>query len=121
MELYCRYTQGAFKVGKGPQEIMARDTKAIANGVTRVELGKLLEKFKIYSLSSLGSQLDLLKAKRKKDEAKIVWISSIQNAEKDTHSRNFMYIRWIFVCAICGKDHNIHILPYLPCLKVVYI
>ena len=39
-----------------------------SGGVTRVELGNLLENFKTDILGAMGSQLDALQAKKRKDE-----------------------------------------------------
>ena len=39
-----------------------------SGGVTRVELGNLLENFKTYILGAMGSQLDALQAKKRQDE-----------------------------------------------------
>jgi len=41
----------------------------LAEGVTRVEIGNLLENFKTNILGTLATQLDIMQAKQKKAEA----------------------------------------------------
>jgi hypothetical protein len=65
----CRnYSQSKEKSGKGPRDIISRVTKSTIWGVTREELGNLLENFKTDILGNLSSQLDTLNIKRKQEE-----------------------------------------------------
>jgi hypothetical protein len=65
----CRnYSLSKEKSGNGPKDILYRVTKSVMGGVTRVEIGNLLENFKIDILGNLSSQLDTLNIKRKQDE-----------------------------------------------------
>ena len=67
----CRkYSRGKAKQGRG-----IRDTKVnkyASKGVTRVELGNLLENFKTDILGTLSSQLDTIKFKKKQEEENLV-------------------------------------------------
>ena len=59
------------KLGKGFREPYSRNVRGnipSSGGVTRIELGNLLENFKIDILGAMGSQLDALQAKKRQDE-----------------------------------------------------
>ena len=55
-----KYSRRRSKVGKGLRDPMKRVTKSAYGGVTRDEIGNLLEDFKIDSLGTISSQLDTL-------------------------------------------------------------
>ena len=63
----CRnYSRSRAKTGKNYQDPYSRNLKTVSlGGITRVEIGNLLHKFKTYILSTIGSQLDTLKIKKK--------------------------------------------------------
>ena len=67
-ELCRKYSRGKEKVGKDSRDSLSKVSKSASGSVTRVELGNLLEIFKIDLLSTLSSQFDTLKAKKKKEE-----------------------------------------------------
>jgi hypothetical protein len=71
LELCRKYSRGTSKKGKGPRDILTRTGKTVGGGVTRVEIGNMLEDFKTDILSSLSSQLDTLQMKKKKEEAEL--------------------------------------------------
>ena len=58
-----KYSRSKAKNGKGIQD--TRINKSTLRDVTRVELGNLLENFKIDILSTLSSQLDTIKTRKK--------------------------------------------------------
>jgi hypothetical protein len=63
---YCkRYSRSQAKTGKGIRDPTNRIVKPTSGGVTRIELGNLLEIFKIDILNIISSQLDTIKIKRK--------------------------------------------------------
>ena len=68
----CRnYSRSRGKVGRTLQEPYSRNLKGntpSSGGFTRMELGNLLENFKTNILGAMGSQLDALQAKKRKDE-----------------------------------------------------
>ena len=68
----CRnYSRSRGKVGRNLREPYNRNLKgntSISGGVTRIELGNLLENFKIDILGAMGSQLDALQAKKRQEE-----------------------------------------------------
>ena len=68
----CRnYSRSKGKVGINLLEPYNRNLKGNTpsiGGVRRIELGKLLENFKTDILGAMGSQLDVLQAKKRKEE-----------------------------------------------------
>jgi hypothetical protein len=68
-ELCRTYSRSKGKTAKSVREPVNKNTKtSTSGGVTRVELGNLLENFKTDILGTIGSQLDTLKIKRKQEE-----------------------------------------------------
>jgi hypothetical protein len=68
-ELCRAYSRSRGKAAKSVRESVNRNTKtSTSGGVTRVELGNLLENFKTDLLGTIGSQLDTLKIRKKQEE-----------------------------------------------------
>ena len=70
-EMCKNYSISRGEVGKNFREPYSRNVRGnipSLGGLTRVELGKLLENFKIDILGAMGSQLDALQDKKRKDE-----------------------------------------------------
>ena len=68
-----RYSRSRAKSGKGIRDVLSRVTRSTAGGgVSRIELGNLLENFKTEILSTLSSQLDMFQVKKKQEEEKVV-------------------------------------------------
>jgi hypothetical protein len=68
-ELCRTYSRSKGKTEKSVREPVNKNTKtSTSGGVTRVELGNLLENFKTDILGTIGSQLDTLNIKRKQEE-----------------------------------------------------
>jgi hypothetical protein len=66
---YCRrYSRGQAKIGKALRDSFSINTRQSSGIVTRIELGNLLENFKINILSTISNQLDTLKLKKKQEE-----------------------------------------------------
>ena len=67
-EMCKNYSRSRGKVGKKFREPYSRNVRGnipSPGGVTRVELGNLLENFKTDILGEMGSQLDALQAKKR--------------------------------------------------------
>ena len=67
----CRiYSRGSSEtkiLDKGlEQDVFTRTHKSSSGGATQEEIGNLLEKFKIEMMSSLSSELDILREKKRK-------------------------------------------------------
>jgi hypothetical protein len=68
-EMCKNYSRSRAKIGKNVQDPYNRKLKIVSSGgITREEIGNLLEKFKIDILSTIGSQLDTLKIKKKQEQ-----------------------------------------------------
>jgi len=64
----CKHISwGKSKYCKGPRDVISKVNKLVDNGVSRAEIGNLFDNFKTDFLSTLGSQLDTLKIKKKKE------------------------------------------------------
>ena len=66
VELCQKYSRGRAK--KGKRDITSRTSKSAIGGVTNTEIGSLIENFKIDLLSTLGTQVDVLKPKKKQQQ-----------------------------------------------------
>ena len=70
-EIFRNYSSSRGKVGRNIQEPYNRNLKGdtpSTGGVTRMELGNLLENFKTDILGAMGSQLDVLQDKKTHEE-----------------------------------------------------
>ena len=70
-EMCKKYSRSRGEVGKNFQEPYSRNVRGnipSSGGVTRVELGNLLDNFKTDILVAMGSQLDSLQDKKRQDE-----------------------------------------------------
>lgn len=65
-DLCQKYARGRSKSRK--RDVNSKAAKSAEGGVTRVEIGSLLENFKTNLLSTLGTQVDVLKTNKKKEE-----------------------------------------------------
>ena len=64
VELCQKYSRGRANIGN--RDVNSVASKSTTRGVTRAEIGSLFENFKTDLLSTLGKQVDVLKAKKKK-------------------------------------------------------
>ena len=71
VEMCKKYSRSKAKVGKG-----VRVVKSSFGGITRLELGNLLENFKTNILGTISAQMDTLNIKKKfEDEALAIFCS----------------------------------------------
>jgi len=69
IDLCIRSSRGSTRLKPAEHDRFTRDNKISAKGVTRVEIGNLLENFKIHILGTLTTQLDIMQAKQKQAKA----------------------------------------------------
>ena len=69
IDLCIRSSRGSTRVKPPEHDRFVRDNKISIEGVTRVEIGNLLEIFKTDILWTLTTQLDIMQAKQKQMEA----------------------------------------------------
>jgi len=118
-ELFKTYSRSKGKATKSVREPVNKNTKTSTyGGVTKVELGNLLDNFKIDLLGTIGSQLDTLKIKRKQEEENPVLSIFCPKCRKRHPLREYPLDN-IFVCAICTENHKIEDCPSLPGLQEI--
>ena len=93
--------------------------KSSSGGVTRVELGNLLENFKTYILGTLSSQLDTIKVKKKQEEENPV-LSIFCSKCRKRHPLKEYPLSTISICGICMENHSTEYCPSLPGLQAVF-
>ena len=65
IDLCIRSSRGSTRIKPAEYDQFARDNKIAIEGVTRVEIGNLLENFKTDILGTLTTQLDIMQVKQK--------------------------------------------------------
>ena len=91
----------------------------ISGGITRIELGNLLENFKTDILGAMGSQLDALQDKKRQEE-ECAAMSIFYPRCKTKHPQWEFPLNNISLCHICTKEHPIDNFPSLPGLQDIY-
>jgi hypothetical protein len=111
IELCKKYSRSKVKVGKG-----VRVVKSTFGGITRLELGNLLENFKTDILSIISAQMDTLNIKKKfEDEALAIFCS---RCKKKHHVKSFP-LNSISVCGVCAESHETEDCPSLLGLQAI--
>ena len=101
VELCRKYSHSKSKVGK-----RVRAIKSAGGGVTRTELGNLLENFKTDILGTLSSQIDSMNIKKKfEDEALTIFCSRC----KKRHPLKNCPLNAVSLCGLCAEEHEIDI------------
>jgi hypothetical protein len=122
-EIYelCKHCSwGTTKSRRGLRDIVSRVTKSCnGGGVTKDEIGNMLDNFKIDILSTLISQLDTFQDKRKKEEIDLALAIFCSRCRKK-HPLWECPLDNVEVCGICEKNHATKYCPSLPELKAVY-
>jgi hypothetical protein len=119
-ELCRAYSRSRGKAAKNVRESANRNPKAsTSGGVTRVELGNLLENFKTDLLGTIGSQLDTLKIRKKQEEENHV-LSIFCSKCRKRHPLRECPLDNISICAICVEDHKTEDCPSLPGLQAIF-
>ena len=90
-----------------------------------MELGNLLENFKTDILGAMGSQLDALQAKKRKDEERET-MSIFCPRCRTKHPQREFPLNNIYVCHICTEEHPTdncpsHVHPCLDCKPYIRV
>ena len=112
-----KYSRSKAKHGKGVRD--TRVNKSTSGGVTRVELGNLLENFKTDILGTLSSQLDTIKVKRRQDEENLV-LSIFCSKCRKRHPLKECPLNTMSIFGMCMEDHATEDCPSLSSLQVVF-
>jgi hypothetical protein len=115
--LCIRCSRGSTQTRSGMWTSLTRNSNITSGGVTRAEVGNLLENFKIDILSTLTTQLDVLQAKQKQAEAEQTLAIFFHRCRKK-HGPRECPLDVVRVYAICAKDHAMEQFPSLPGLKL---
>ena len=102
-EICKNYSRTRGKVAKKFREPFSKNIRGnvpISSGVTRVELGNLLENFKTDILGAMGSQLYVLQVKKRKDEEQEE-MSIFFPRCRNKHLQRECQLNNISVCHIC--------------------
>lgn len=108
-ELCQKYSRGRSKTRK--REITSRASKSVAR-MTRAKIGILLENFKTDLLSTLGTQVDVLKENKKQEEEEQTMSIFCPKCRKKYILRECPLDN-IQVCGICIENHSIDNCPNL--------
>lgn len=119
IDLCIRSSRGSARLKPAEHDRFVRDNRISAEGVTRAEIGNLLENFKTDILGTLTTQLDIMQAKQKQAEVEQN-LAILCPICRKKHSHKECPLDAIQVCAICTKDHSMESYPSLPGLKAVY-
>ena len=84
-----------------------------------MEVGNLLENFKTKILGDMGSQLDALQAKKRKDEERTT-MSIFYPRCRTKHPQRECLLNNISVCHICIEEHPTDNCPSFPGLQDIY-
>jgi hypothetical protein len=117
----CRnYSRSRAKTGKSVQDPYSRNLKAVSScGITRVEIGNLLDNFKNDILSTVGSQMDTLKINKKQEKDNAAMCIFCPRCRRKHSSRGFPLDK-ISVCGFCIEDYPTEKCRSLPNLLSIY-
>jgi len=119
VDLCIRCSRGNTRLKSAERDIVTRENKPSNEGVTRAEIGNLLENFKTDILGTLTTQFDIMQAKQKQAEAEQNLAIFCPRCRKK-HSHKEFPLDVVKVCAICTRDHPTEGCLSLPGLKAVY-
>jgi hypothetical protein len=119
-ELCKKYSRGKTKRGIGQRDNVTRSTKSISNGVTKTELGNMFESFKTDIMSTFGTQLDMLKAKQKREEQEKIFSIWCPSCRKK-HGKGECPLNKVQVCGLCTDNHATDDCPRLKELQATHI
>lgn len=109
-DLCEKYSRSKAKYGK--RALSSKATKSTSTSVTRAEIGNLLVEFKIDLLSTLGTQIETLKEKKRQEEEDQIMAVFCPKCQKK-HALKDYPLENIQVCAFCTENHDI-----FHCFKV---
>jgi hypothetical protein len=102
---YCkRYSRSQAKMGKSIRDPTNRIDKPTSKGFMRIELGNLLEKFKIDILNTISSQLDTMKIKREQEKENVA-LAIFYHQCRRKHCEKEFPLNVIEICGIFTEDH----------------
>ena len=103
-DLCEKYSRNKARYGK--RALSSKATKSASPSVTRAEIGNLLEEFKTDLLSTLGTQIETLKARKRQEEEDQLMAVFCPKCRKK-HALKDCPLENIQVCAFCTENHDI--------------
>ena len=119
-ELCRKYSRSKDKTRRSVRDGFSRASRSInTTGVTRMELGKLLENFKTDIMGTLTSQFDALETKKRQEEEDATLQIFCPKCRK-RHPLKECPLNTIVVCALCTKKHSTESCLALPKIQPIY-
>ena len=98
--------------------VFGRTQNSSNGGATRVEIGNLLKKFKTEMMSSISSEIDVLRTKQKQAVEDLTLGVFFPKCRKRHPLKEFP-VNKVEVCHLCGLNHDTQDFPSLPQVKEV--
>lgn len=108
-------SRGSSKMRMGVRDVYARIHKSANGGITRAQIGHLLESFKT-NLMSISAQMDSLQIEQKKCEVEKS-LAFFFSRCKQKHPPRESPLNSVEICSLCENEHPTQICPSLPELK----
>jgi len=119
IHLCIRCSQGSTCGGATSRDPISRGSKPHSVGITWMEIGNLLDYFKMDILGTLTTHLDVLQAKQKQALTEQNLVIFCPRCRKKLSQWEFP-LDMVKTCTIYNKDHDTEQCPSLPVLKVVF-
>ena len=116
-DLCQKYSRG--KARNGKRDVTSKVTKSATSGISRAELGNLLEYFKTDLLSTLGTQVETSYTKKRQeqqdqqDQALSIFCPKCRKK----HPLKECPLNTIQICGLCTSNHKIDDFPRLKELQ----
>jgi hypothetical protein len=119
-EMCKNYSRSRAKTGKNVWDPYSRNLKPVSSGgITRIDIGSLLEKFKIDILITIGSHLETLNIKKKREEENAAMSIFFPRCRRK-HSSRECPLDNISVSGFYIKDHSTEKCPSFLVLLDIY-
>ena len=99
-------------------QCLRQNSEASNGGATHAEIGNLLENFKTEMMSSISSEIDVLKEKQKQAVEDLTLGVFFPRCRKN-HPLRECPLEKVEVCQLCELNHNTKECPSLPQVKAV--
>ena len=124
MELSKRYSRGSSRNNKRDKrdklerDVFDRTQKSSNGGATSAEIGNIIENFKTKMMSSISSEIDVLKEKQKQEVEDLTLGVFCPRCRKN-HLLKECPLDKVEVCQLCELNHDTKECPSLPQVKDV--
>jgi hypothetical protein len=120
-EMCKNYSRSRDKTWNNVHDPYSRNLNLVSSGgITRVEIGNLLDKFKMDILRKIGSHLENLNIKKIQEEENVAISIFCLRCRRKNSSREFPLDN-ILVFGLCIEDHSTERFPSLPIFLSIYI